>query len=90
LFLILPFVLFAVTYLLLKLLKVAPTDRCEAAAIFAVPGLLTGIYMINSFRYVFPNVDESLGLSFASLMFACYAAVIIAGILSSRLEKIES
>lgn len=88
-FLVMPLLLFAVTYGLLKVLKVASTDRCEAAAIFAVPGLLIGIYMINSFSNVFPNLDPSLGQSFASLMFASYAAVIIAGIVSSRLERIE-
>jgi hypothetical protein len=88
LFLTMPLVLFGLTYALLKGLKVASGDRCEAAAIFAVPGLLIGIYMINSFRFVFPNLDPSLSLSFASLMFASYAAVIIAGIVSSRLQRI--
>jgi len=88
-FLLMPLLLFGITYALVKVLKVASTDRCEAAAIFAVPGLLIGIYMINSFENVFPNLDPSLGLSFASLMFASYAAVIIAGIVSSRLERIE-
>ena len=53
-----------------------------------VPGLLVGIYEINSFTNVFPNLDPSLGGSFAALMFACYAAVIIAGIVSSRLQSI--
>ena len=87
-FLILPAVLLLVTYLVLKLLRVAPTDRAEAASVLAVPGLLVGIYEINSFNYVFPNLDPSLVPQFAALMFACYAAVILAGIVTSRLEGI--
>jgi len=80
--------LLVVTFAFLKILKVAPTDRSEAASIMAVPGLLIGIYTINSFQFVFPNIDQSLGPQFAALMFACYAAVIIAGIVTSRLESI--
>jgi len=89
LFLVLPVVIFALTFLLLKLTGVDPSDRAEAASIFAVPGLLIGIYEINSFQAVFPNLDQSLGSSFAALMFACYAAMIIAGIVSSRLQQLE-
>lgn len=88
LFMTLPLAMFAVTYALLKLLRVASTDRSEAASIMAVPGLLVGIYEINSFSAVFPNLDVALGPQFAALMFACYAAVIIAGIVSSRLQNI--
>ena len=86
LFMTLPLGLLALTYLTLKIMKVEATDRAEAASIMAVPGLLVGIYEINSFRNVFPNLDSSLQPEFAALMFACYAAVIIAGIVSSRLE----
>jgi cytochrome bd-type quinol oxidase subunit 2 len=88
LFMTLPFIMFALTFLLLKLFKVDPSDRAEAASIFAVPGLLIGIYEINSFPFVFPNLDPALGPSFSALMFACYAAVIIAGIVSSRLHTL--
>ena len=88
LFMTAPVVMFALTYGLLKLLKVEPSDRAEAAGIFAVPGLLIGIYEINSFSAVFPNIDASLGSEFAALMFASYAAVIIAGIVTSHLRSI--
>jgi hypothetical protein len=88
LFMTMPVGLLVITYLVLKIMRVAPTDRSEAASIMAVPGLLVGIYEINSFSNVFPNLDPSLGGEFAALMFACYAAVIIAGIVSSRLESI--
>lgn len=88
LFLTLPVGLLVLMYLLFKVLKVAPTDRSEAASIMAVPGLLIGIYQINSFNIVFPNLDPALGSEFAALMYACYAAVIISGIVASRLEGI--
>ncbi|MEZ5955847.1 MAG: DUF5367 family protein [Hyphomonadaceae bacterium] len=79
LLLILPLALWAITYLLIGALRVTETDRSEAASIMSVPGLLVGIYEINSFGVVFPNLDASLGAEFAILMFACYAAVIMAG-----------
>lgn len=88
LFMLLPIIMLGVTFAFLKVLKVAQTDRAEAASIMAVPGLLVGIYEINSFTNVFPNLDPSLAIQFAALMFACYAAVIIAGIVTSRLEGI--
>lgn len=88
LFLTLPIAMLVLTYALLKIMRVASSDRAEAASIMAVPGLLVGIYQINSYTAVFPNLDPSLSGSFASLMFACYAAVIIAGIIASRLQSI--
>lgn len=87
-FMTLPIVMFVLTYALLKLLRVEVSDRAEAASIFAVPGLVIGIYEINSFSAVFPNIDASLGNEFAALMFASYAAVIIAGIVTSHLKSI--
>jgi len=87
-FLLLPLLMFALTWITLKVFRVDPSDRAEAASIFAVPGLLFGIYEINSFAAVFPNLDPSLGPQFSALMFASFAAVIIAGIVSSRLQSI--
>ena len=78
-----PLLMFVVTHLLLEMFKVDRSDRTEAASIFALPGLLIGIYKINSFRFVFPNLDPSLGINFAAFMFACYIAVILAGLVAS-------
>jgi Family of unknown function (DUF5367) len=86
LFLILPVLMFAITYGALKLFKVDPTDRSEAASVFALPGLLIGIYQINSFGVMYPNLEADLSNEFAALMFACYAAVIVAGLLSSHVR----
>jgi Family of unknown function (DUF5367) len=88
LFITLPFVLFALTYVFLKILKVEPGDRAEAACVFALPGLLIGIYQINSFDIVFPNVAMRPA-EFAALMFACYAAINFAGLMSSRLAQFQ-
>lgn len=86
LFMTAPFVMFALTYLLLKVLRVDPSDRSEAASIFALPGFLMGIYEINSFSAVFPNLDPSHGSQFAALVYACSAAALLAGVVSSRLR----
>lgn len=89
LFMTLPLIVFALTFVLLKIAGVDPSDRGEAASIFAVPGLLIGIYEINSFAAVFPNLDAHLSSTFGALMFACYAAMILAGLVSSRLQQLE-
>lgn len=82
-----PVAMFIVTFILLRLLKVDPADRGEVASIFALPGLLVGIYEINSFHIVFPNLDPSLYATFASLMYGSYAAAILAGVISSRMGQ---
>lgn len=86
-FLVLPLAMFAITYALLKLFKVEPTDRSEAAGVFALPGLLIGIYQINTFQNMYPNLPMDTFNEFASLMYASYAAVIIAGVLSSHVRQ---
>lgn len=86
LLLIAPPVMFMATFWLLRLLRVAPVDRAEAASIFAFPGFLIGIYEINSFEHIFTNLSPSLSASFAALMYACYAAAILAGVASAHLR----
>ena len=86
LFLTVPVLLFILTYVFLKVLKVEANDRAEAACVFALPGLLIGIYMINSFRNIFPD-PRMLPEEFAALMFASYAAINLAGLISSRLAS---
>jgi Family of unknown function (DUF5367) len=87
-FLTLPLALLILTYLVVKLMGVPQNDRSEAATTMAVPGFLVGLYEVDRFAVLFPNLDPSIGNEFAALMFACYAAVILAGIVSSRLESI--
>lgn len=82
-----PVGMFIITFVLLRLLNVDPADRGEVASIFALPGLLVGIYEINSFHIVFPNLDPSLYATFASFMYASYAAAILAGVISSRMSS---
>jgi len=87
LFMLLPALMFGLTFFLLIALKTERADRAEVAAIFALPGFLIGIYEINSFTAVFPQLSAADGAPFAAIMFASYAAVIIAGIVSSRLQQ---
>ena len=88
LFLTLPLALLVLTYLVVKIMGVAVNDRSEAATTMVVPGFLVGLYEVDRFAVLFPNLDASLQPEFGALMFACYAAVIIAGVVSSRLESI--
>lgn len=86
LFIALPILMFALTYVFMNLLKVPGSDRAEAASVFALPGLLIGILLINSFDQYFPNVAMRPN-EFGSLMFASTAGIVFAGILSSRLAS---
>jgi hypothetical protein len=85
LFIVLPVLMFALTYLFLNVLKVPGNDRAEAASVFALPGLLIGILLINNFQEYFKLAMEPQ--EFASLMFASTAGIVSAGILSSRLAS---
>jgi hypothetical protein len=51
--------------------------------------MLIGIYAIHNPGQFFQNLRDNagMGLDFASLMFASYAAVILAGIVFSRLQR---
>jgi len=87
---VLPFVVFVITYMLLTILKVERVDRAEVTGIMVIPGLLFGIYEINSFSFVFPDLDPSQSPAFATLMYSSYAAAILAGVLSSRLKQSDA
>ena len=88
LFMTLPLVMFALTFILFKIFGVDESDRAEAASIFTIPGMLIGIYAIHNPGQFFQHLQSGMGLDFASLMFASYAAVILAGIVFSRLQKV--
>ncbi len=88
LFLTVPLIVGALTYFLMRLLRVAHSDRSEAASVFAATGLLIGVVEITNYPLVFPNLPTALGDEFAALMFACFAAVVFVGLVSSRVESI--
>jgi hypothetical protein len=87
-FIVAPLAIGALTYALLRLLRVASSDRAEAASVFAVTGLIVGIFEIRGYATLFPNLPASLNDEFAALMFACFAAVAFVGLVSSRVESI--
>jgi len=88
LFLTVPLVIGAITYVLMRLLRVAHSDRAEAASVFAATGLLVGVVEITNYPLTFPNLPVALSDEFAALMFACFAAVVFVGLVSSRVESI--
>ncbi|MFT3726392.1 MAG: DUF5367 family protein [Terricaulis sp.] len=90
LFLILPIVMFALTFILFKLFKVDESDRAEAASIFTLPGMLIGGYLAHNPTQIFANLTtQQVGADLTSLMIASYAAVIISGLVFSRLQKVS-
>lgn len=88
LFLTVPLVIGAVTYLLIRVLRVAHSDRAEAASVFAAAGLIVGVFEVTSYQQAFPDLPLALRDEFAALIFACVAAVVFVGLVSSRVESI--
>ncbi|MBI1188241.1 MAG: hypothetical protein GC206_13080 [Alphaproteobacteria bacterium] len=73
------------TFLLLKLLRVAPGDEAEAACALAFPGMGLSAWVAINFEATFPEIDGLLDSVFAGLMLMSYAAMIFTGILCTRL-----
>lgn len=80
-----PLVMIVLTWLLMKLLRVAPGDQAEAAIALAMPGMLFSVYMTSEFSTLFPPLDPVLDAAFGALMLEAYAAMLFAGILFTRL-----
>lgn len=88
LFLTLPLLIGIVAYVLFRALRVGHSDRAEAASVFAVTGLVVGLFEVSSYSTIFPDLPVALRDQFAALMFACIAAVVFVGLVSSRVESI--
>jgi hypothetical protein len=80
-----PLVMAVITVLVLRVLGEAKIDRAEAAIAFALPGMLLDVYAMNAFPDVFPNLDASLDGAFAAMKFLGYGAVLIIGLVTSRI-----
>jgi hypothetical protein len=84
-FAIAPIVMLVVTWLLMKLLRVAPGDQAEAAIALALPGMMFSVFVTSEFSMLFPPLDPMLDSAFGALMLEAYAAMLFAGILFTRL-----
>jgi hypothetical protein len=80
-----PLVMAVLTVLVLRVLGEAKIDRAEAAIAFALPGMLLDVYAMNAFPDVFPNLDASLDGAFAAMKFLGYGAILIIGLVTSRI-----
>jgi hypothetical protein len=80
-----PFVMIALTWGLLRLLRVAPGDQAEAAVALALPGMLFSAYTASNFSTLFPPLDPVLDATFGALMLEAYAFMLFTGILLTRL-----
>ena len=85
LFIAAPPLMIALTWLILRVLRVAPGDQAEAAIAMSLPGMLFSAYTASEFSTLFPPLDPVLDATFAALMLEAYASMLFAGILLTRL-----
>jgi hypothetical protein len=85
LFIAAPVFMVAVTWAVMRALKVAPGDQAEAAIGLALPGMVLDVFAVREFSTVFPELDPTLDATFGALMLASYSAMVFAGILFTRL-----
>jgi hypothetical protein len=86
LFIAWPIVCAVVAWLALGVLKEAAIDRGEAAIGLAAPGMLLDALATLNFQTVFPNIDPELAQDFGALMLLGYAAIIITGLMVTRID----
>lgn len=88
-----PYVLFlavialgaVITFVVLKLLREAPGDECEAAVSLAMPSLMLNALLIHEFGQIFPNLDSALDGVYGALAMAYAGAVTFTGLLMTRI-----
>jgi len=85
LFVAAPFAMVLLTLVLLRLLREARGDEAEAAVALAFPGMLLDAFVVHEFSRVFPNLDPTLDSAFGALMLLSYGAVIVTGLMTTRL-----
>ncbi len=85
LFIATPLLMAALTFLLLRLLREARGDEAEAAIGLAFPGMFLDVFVTREFPSVFPNLDPALDGAFGALLLLAYGAVVLTGLMSTRL-----
>jgi hypothetical protein len=88
-----PFLLFAVaaaigaiiTIVLLKLLREARGDECEAAVAVAFPSLLLNAFLTHEFAMAFRNLDAGLDGVYGGLAMFYAAAMVFTGLAMTKL-----
>ena len=74
-----------ITFVVLKVLREAPGDECEAAVSLAMPSLLLNALLLHEFGQIFPNLDSALDGVFGALAMIYAAAMIFTGLLMTRI-----
>lgn len=78
-----------ITFCLLKLLRVSRGDEAEGAIGLAAPGILLDVYAMAHFTQVFPNIDPLLAPDFGALLLLAYGAMLVTGVLMTRLSPAD-
>lgn len=74
-----------ITFVVLKVLREAPGDECEAAVSLAMPSLLLNALLLHEFGQIFPNLDSALDGVFGALAMIYAAAMTFTGLLMTRI-----
>ncbi len=72
-------------FVVLKVLREAPGDECEAAVSLAMPSLLLNALLLHEFGQIFPNLDSALDGVFGALAMIYAAAMVFTGLLMTRI-----
>lgn len=75
-----------ITFGVLKIMREAPGDECEAAVSLAMPSLLLNALLTHEFGQIFPNLDEGLDGLFGPLAMIYAASIIFTGLLMTRIS----
>lgn len=92
-----PYVLFVavaaigavITFVVLKFLREAPGDECEAAASIAMPSLILNALLIHEFGQLFPNLDSALDGVYGALAMIYAASMTFTGLLMTRIAPAD-
>jgi Family of unknown function (DUF5367) len=74
-----------ITFAVLKFMREAPGDECEAAVSLAFPSLLLNALLVHEFGQLFPNLDSALDGVFGALAMIYGATMVFTGLLMTRI-----
>lgn len=81
---VIPFLGFVATYVFNRY-QLTKLEAIQSATIMILPGMIFDTFCIEFFSWVFPNLQETDGATFGSLLMWAYATVLIFGLI--RKEK---
>jgi|CXWL01.1.fsa_nt_gi hypothetical protein len=78
-----------IAFVVLKLLREAPGDECEAAVSLAMPSLLLNALLTHEFAEIFDNLNEGLDGLYGPLAMIYASSMIFTGLLMTRISPVD-